>query len=253
MTTAPARRATSLPGPTPTPAPAPARGAVGRRIGWTWLALSSLAIAVYSVSPYLMSSLQALSEQGVGLARTYEHAPAFAQAAFYAHIVAGGIALVVSPFQFWAGLRNRFPKVHRWMGAVALLAIGVAGVCALVIAPFSKAGLAGLVGFGAMGLCWLASGWLALRAIRRRDIRSHRAWMMRAFALTYGAVTLRLWIGLLVFAQVPFAEGGFDFDAAFANAYGLVPFLCWIPNLLIAEWLIARRGLPGFRLVDPRA
>jgi hypothetical protein len=40
----------------------------------------------------------------------------------------------------------------------------------------------------------------------------------------------------------------FDFDSAFANAYAAVPFLAWLPNLVVAEWLIRRRGLPSYRL-----
>jgi len=53
----------------------------------------------------------------------------------------------------------------------------------------------------------------------------------------------------LIFAQIPFAgPDGFDFGAAFDNAYGVVPFLAWIPNLIVAEWLIRRRGLPSYRI-----
>ena len=61
------------------------------------------------------------------------------------------------------------------------------------------------------------------------------------------AVTLRMWIGVLVTVQA-LPGGEFDFEAAFANAYAVVPFLAWLPNLVVAEWLIRRRGLPSFRL-----
>ncbi|GAA4382228.1 hypothetical protein [Agromyces bauzanensis] len=44
--------------------------------------------------------------------------------------------------------------------------------------------------------------------------------------------------------------GAFDLEAAFANAYAVVPFLAWLPNLVVVEWLIRRRGLPAFRLVQ---
>lgn len=225
---------------------APARRA-GTRIGWTWIVLSSLAIAVYAVVPYLTASLAELSETGVGLAGTYEPQPAVVQAAFYAHIVAGGIALVVGPFQFWRGLRDRHRALHRWTGRTYLTAVGIAGVAALVMAPFNDAGLVGFFGFGALAVLWLATGWQAYRAIRRGDVANHRAWMMRNFALTYAAVTLRLWIGVLIGVQV-LPGGDVDFDAVFTNAYAAVPFLAWLPNLIIAEWLIRRRGLPSFRI-----
>lgn len=216
------------------------------RAGWTWVVLSSLAIAVFAVVPYLTASLADLSDAGVGLADTYDGRPAVVQAAFYAHIVAGGLALVVGPFQFWRGLRDRHRSVHRWIGRGYLAAVAIAGVAGLVIAPFSEAGLAGLVGFGTLAVLWLATTWRAYRAIRSGDVANHRAWMMRNFALTYAAVTLRLWLGLLLGLQA--LPGGFDFDAAFANAYGVVPFLAWLPNLVVAEWLIRRRGLPSYRI-----
>lgn len=208
--------------------------------------LSSLAIAVFAIVPYLTASLAELSDAGVGLADTYDGRPAVMQAAFYAHIVAGGLALVAGPFQFWRGLRDRHRAVHRWMGRGYLAAIAIAGVAGLVIAPFSEAGLAGLVGFGTLAVLWLATAWRAYRAIRAGDVPSHRAWMMRNFALTYAAVTLRLWLGVLLGVQA--LPGGFDFESAFANAYGVVPFLAWLPNLVVAEWLIRRRGLPSYRI-----
>ncbi|WP_353813486.1 DUF2306 domain-containing protein [Agromyces sp. SYSU T00266] len=235
--------------PVPTP-PAPSRGRLGARIGWTWILLSSLAIAAFAVGPYLTSSLAALAESGTGgLADHYAAQPAFVLVAFYVHIVAGGLALMASPFQFWRGLRDRAPRVHRWTGRVALVAIAIAGLAGLALAPVSVAGIVGTFGFGALAVLWVASAWRGYRAIRVGDVPSHRAWMMRTFALTYAAVTLRLWLPLLMFAQVPFAgPAGFDADAAFANAYAVVPFLCWLPNLLVAEWLIRRRGLPSYRL-----
>jgi uncharacterized membrane protein len=219
------------------------------RIGWLAVALTSLGIAAFAVTPYLTASLEALSgaESG-GLAASYAGRPWFVLVAFYAHIVAGGIALVVGPFQFWRGLRTRHPLVHRSMGRVYLTAVAIAAVGGIAIAPISQAGLAGLFGFGALGVLWLVTGLRAYRSIRRGDVASHQAWMIRNFALTYAAVTLRLGLFTLILAQVPFSGGEFDFEAAFANAYVAMAFLAWLPNLLVAEWLVRRRGLPSYRL-----
>jgi uncharacterized membrane protein len=237
--------------PSPPPAAARRRGATPRRIatraGWAWIALSSLAIAAFAVVPYLTASLAELSESGAGLAENYADRPAIVQAAFYAHIVAGGLALGAGPFQFWRGLRDRHRSVHRWIGRGYLTAVAISGAAGLVMAPFSEAGIAGFVGFGTLAVLWLGTAWRAYRAIRAGDVGSHRAWMMRNFALTYAAVTLRLWLGVLIGLQA--IPGDFHFDAAFANAYGVVPFLAWLPNLVVAEWLIRRRGLPSYRIV----
>ena len=235
--------------PEVTPTATPHRRRIGARAGWTWVLLSSIGIAAFAVTPYLTSSLAALVESPTsGLASNYVDRPWFVVAAFYAHVVMGGIALVLGPLQFWRGLRTRHPQVHRWTGRIYLVAVAIASVSGLAIAVVNDAGFVGFFGFGTLAVLWFVTGWRAYRAIRRRDIDSHRAWMMRNFALTYAAVTLRIWLPLLILFQVLVPAPGTDFDAVFANAYAAVPFLCWIPNLIVAEWLIRRRGLPSYRL-----
>ena len=74
--------------------------------------------------------------------------------------------------------------------------------------------------------------------------------MIRTMALTYAAVTLRLWTGVLMGVQRPFPHRR-PGERGVQNAYAAVPFLCWLPNLLVAEWLVRRRDLPSVRLVTP--
>lgn len=222
------------------------------RVGWTWVALSSLAIAVYAVTPYLTTPLHELAGDAVGLAGAYEDQPAWVHAAFYVHIVGGGVALLVGPLQFWRWLRERARVVHRAVGRVYLVAVLVGGVASLALAPVNSAGMVGFAGFGTLAVLWIGTAWRGYRAIRSGDVRSHQAWMIRNFSLTYAAVTLRLWTGVLVAAQSPWIVTGADADAAFTNAYAVVPFLAWIPNLVLAEVLVRRRGLPALRIVDDR-
>ncbi|WP_169581894.1 DUF2306 domain-containing protein [Microbacterium thalassium] len=228
------------------------RGRVAARIGWTFVLLTALAVVAFSAAPYFTATLRDLAGAEVGLAPTYADASAFVQAAFYAHVAGGAIALVGGALQFWRGLRERLPQVHRWIGRAYLLGVAVGGFGGLVIAPSSPAGYVGLFGFGALAVLWLGTAWRAYRAIRRRDVPSHQAWMIRNYALTYAGVTLRLWLPLLLLAPLVLGRP-WEFDAAFANAYAAVPFLCWLPNLVVAEWLIRRRGLPSYRLPVGRA
>ncbi|MGI3782708.1 MAG: DUF2306 domain-containing protein, partial [Janthinobacterium lividum] len=60
------------------------------------------------------------------------------------------------------------------------------------------------------------------------DDASHQAWMMRSFALTYAAPTLRLWLFALL---IPHLLLG----VPFASAYAPVPFLSWLPDLVVVE------------------
>jgi uncharacterized membrane protein len=209
--------------------PAPATS-WGRRAGLGWLALSALAIAVFAPLPYALNPLHELAANGNELAVNYAGRPGWARLAFAAHVAFAGLALLLSPLQLVARLRDRAPRVHRAVGRVVLVAIAVAGTAGLVLAPLNLAGPVGTAGFGALAVLWLTFGGLGFAAIRRGDVPAHRRWMLRTFAMTYAAVTLRLWL----FALVPL------FGGDFVRAYALVPFLSWVPNLVVVELLLRR-------------
>lgn len=220
------------------------------RVGWTLVMLTSLAIAGVSLSVYASASLRSLADDGAGLASTYVSAPLPVRGAFYIHVACASLALLLGPWQFSHRLRSARPVVHRSVGVAYLLSVGVASVAALVMAPFNHARMVGFFGFGGLALLWAYTAWRGYDAARRRDLRQHQAWMIRCFALTFAAVTLRSWVGLLIVVQLPFAGSDADPQAMFETAYAAVPFLCWIPNVIVAEWLVRRRGLPSYRLVD---
>ncbi|MGY1706212.1 DUF2306 domain-containing protein [Geodermatophilus sp. SYSU D00697] len=207
-----------------------------RTASW-WVLLSALVVAVYAPLPYALDPLADLAAEGQALAANYVARPPLVRLAFALHVGFGGLALLLSPLQFLHRLRARAPGVHRWVGRLTLVSIAVAGLAGLVLAAHSLAGPVGTAGFGTLALLWLACAATAFRAIRRGDVAAHRRWMVRTFALTYAAVTLRLQLGLLVAVQAGLF--GVDGDTAFGRAYLLVPFLSWVPNLLAAELYLA--------------
>ena len=150
-----------------------------------------------------------------------------------AHLLGGFFALVLGPWQFNSRLRGRAIAVHRWMGRGYVVAVFTSGAAALVLAPRSQEGLVTHVGFGLLAALWLFSTLRAYVAIRRREIVLHRRWMIRSFALTLAAVTLRVWLPLQLAAGIPFHD-----------AYQVVAWLCWVPNLVVAEWIVLRVTSP---------
>jgi uncharacterized membrane protein len=154
----------------------------------------------------------------------------------YSHVFASAVALLLGPFQFSARLRRTRLRLHRWTGRV-YLGVGVllGGLSGLYLAAFAFGGPVARLGFAALALCWLYSGWRAFRAIRRSLIDEHRKWMVRNFSLAFAAVTLRLYLPAALVAGVDFAV-----------AYPVIAWLCWLPNLLAAEWLrrTLQHGLP---------
>ena len=144
------------------------------------------------------------------------------------HVIGGGIVLALGGFQFSSRLRQNYLTLHRNMGRAYLILVAVGGVGALVLAPSADGGLVGRFGFFLLGVAWLFSGWQAYAAVRRGDIQSHKAWMLRNFSMTFGAVTLRIYLGLFAVAGVPFEA-----------SYPVVAWLAWVPNLIIVEWYMA--------------
>lgn len=200
------------------------------RCGWWFLMLTSVGLAIWSwrflvVQPEL---LYPLSPDGIRLGGDAHFFGLLEERwlRFAGHFVFAPLALLVGPFQFVERLRRSRPRVHRALGWVYVGCIAVAGVASLLLAPGSYGGLVTHFGFGMLGGLWLLTTGLALWHARHRRWVQHRDWMVRSFALTYGAVTLRLWIGV-------FMAQGHDFE----STYQTVAWLSWVPNLLIAEWL----------------
>jgi len=144
---------------------------------------------------------------------------------FLLHISASPIALILGLFQFQTRLRKTHPVLHRWSGRVYGLAVLTGGIAGLVLALGSFDRPIAALGFGTLAILWLGATAQAIRLAMTGRIAEHRRWMIRSFALTFAAVTLRLALPFF------FILGGMDY----AEASNFVGWICWIPNLIIAE------------------
>ena len=149
--------------------------------------------------------------------------------ATWSHLLGGAVALVCGPWQFRAALRDAYPRIHRLVGRVYVLAVAVGGLGGLAMAVVSDGGYVTHFGFGMLAISWLFTLAVAFRAIRRRDFNTHRAWMIRNFSLTFAAVTLRLYLAAAGAAGIPFL-----------TAYRVISWLAWVPNLMVVEWFLQR-------------
>ena len=148
--------------------------------------------------------------------------------AFYIHIIFGGIALLIGWIQFSVRLRRKYLKTHRFIGKIYVIAVAMSSMAGLYIAFFATGGLVCVLGFGSLAILWVISNIKAYSTIRQGHIRQHQNWMICNYALTFAAVTLRIWLPLL---------SAFVFHD-FIPAYRVVSWLCWVPNLVIALIII---------------
>lgn len=155
----------------------------------------------------------------------------FARPWLMLHVAGAATALLVGGFQFLPALRRR-RAVHRWMGRVYAAGCIGGGAAGLILAVGTTAGPVAAWGFGLLAVAWLyttSQGWLSARG-RRFD--EHRAWMIRSFALTFGAVTLRIYLPISQVAEIPFQV-----------AYPAIAWLAWVPNLALAELYLRREAV----------
>lgn len=148
---------------------------------------------------------------------------------FYGHIVLGGIALFIGWTQFIRSLRLAKPAVHRAIGKAYVFSVLISGVCGIYIGFFATGGIFSQLGFISLGVIWLVSTTMAYKTIKAGKIQAHQNYMILSYACCFSAVTLRLWLPILI---------GFTGD--FVPAYRIVAWLSWVPNVLIAFYLINR-------------
>lgn len=161
-----------------------------------------------------------------------------------AHILTGSVALALGPLQLVRSIRRR-PRVHRYVGRGYLFAgVFPASVAGLGVAAMTTAGPVAAVGFAVGDVLWFATALLGYRAARARRYRDHERWMLRNLALTFAAVTFRIWLALLIVGQLPVlgpVYGG-DFGSLFHTAYVTTTWLAFVPNVLVVNWWLRSRA-----------
>lgn len=153
------------------------------------------------------------------------------KSAFYIHVFSSCFCLIAGFTQFSDRLMQHFPKIHRSIGlgyvGVILLFSGPSG---LIMSLYANGGIVSQGAFLILSVLWISVTYLGFYYARKRDFKNHRKFMIRSFALTLSALTLRAWKFGIVFA----------FRPPPMDVYMIVAWLGWIPNILIAEWYIRK-------------
>jgi uncharacterized membrane protein len=192
---------------------------------WLVMAFAALAVAGYSATILLAPEIRPPFVGALLAERPF---------AGFVHLAGGAVALVAGALQLNSRLRALFIDLHRWSGRVYLVAVVSGGVAALALSVHSSGGVAAHAGFGLLAVLWTGSAIMAYRYIKQGQIDLHRNWMVRSYALTLAAVTLRVYLPVSVIAGFPMSV-----------AYPAIAWLCWVPNLLLAEWFIRSRFAPA--------
>ncbi len=194
-----------------------------------------IGLIVLSAIP-LISGAFRLSELASGAAITPANARFFAAPLpVVVHIVCAGFYAILGAFQFADGFRRRWPGWHRLAGRLLVgcgLLVGLSGLWMTLFYALPPSDGPLLYVFRLLfGAAMVASIILGFITVRRGDVRGHRAWMARGYALGLGAGTqvVTLAVGEMIAGPPP------------ENSRALLMGAAWAINLAVAEWAIRRR------------
>lgn len=196
-----------------------------KKIFWVLFGFFSITIGLYPLKYFLMNGkvgiLNAKPEWLLNHVVWY--------IAFYIHIVLGGISLLVGWLQFSAKLRSRNVNIHRYIGKIYVVSALFSSFSGSYIALFADGGFWASLGFSCLGIIWFCTTLMAYLTIWNQQIVKHRVLMIYSYAACFAAVTLRIWLPILILII-----------GHFNTAYIIVAWLSWIPNLFVA-YLITKK------------
>ena len=159
-----------------------------------------------------------------------------------AHFFGAGMALLLVPLQLSAVVRRRWPALHRVGGLLSAAAILVGGISGLSLAQHAQGGWSSRLGFSVLSLLWIAVTANGIRLAIAGELARHRRWMAYSIALTAGAVTLRLMLGL----------GAGALHLPFMTVYVTASWASWLINLALCAWLLRLLGRRRLNAAAPR-
>lgn len=154
----------------------------------------------------------------------------FYMTCFYLHIIFGGISLLIGWIQFSKKMRIKYMNLHRWIGKIYIVSVLISGIPGFYIALSASGGLSPKLGFSIGAVLWVVFTYLGYSTIRKGNIEAHKKFMMYSYAGTFGAVTLRIWLPLLIVTL-----------GSFQKAYPIVAWLSWVPNIIVVYFILKKQ------------
>ena len=151
---------------------------------------------------------------------------------FYIHIFAGAFCILTALVQFSRIVLKKAKAIHRWSGRVYVFVVLFLGApTGLYLSFFAKGSIWERSLFMFMASFWFISTFYGLTTILKKNVLSHKVWMIRSYAMTMTAVTFRVY-------HIVFYLLGWDH----LKNYELSLWISVLGNMLIAEWIIYRKS-----------
>lgn len=158
--------------------------------------------------------------------------------AFFSHVYSSILIIILGLTQFSKTIRNQFSFIHRLNGkAYVFLTLVIASPTGLIMAYHANGGFIAQISFAILSVLWFVFTLKAFLFIKKGNFQKHKNFMIRSYALTLSAITLRLYKYAIVSI----------FELPPIDTYKIVSILGWVVNLAIAEMII-RKTIPFKKL-----
>lgn len=149
--------------------------------------------------------------------------------AFYTHVFTSLFTLMAGFTQFSSYVLKHYKKLHRSVGKMYVVAVLFINFpSGLIMAIYANGLLPSKIAFVILDCLWFWFTYKALIEAKRKNIAAHKRFMIRSYALTFSAITLRTWKLVLSYT--------ITIDPL--TLYMIDAWLGFMPNLLFAEWVI---------------
>jgi uncharacterized membrane protein len=151
------------------------------------------------------------------------------KSAFYVHVFSAVLALFAGFTQFSTHFLRQHRNLHKKLGrfyAWNILFINVPS--AMIMAIYANGGYLGKSAFLILDILWFWFTYQAILSVKAGNFKAHKDFMIRSYALTFSAITLRSW--KIILAQTKIVDP--------VNIYVVEAWMGFLPNLIVAEFLI---------------
>jgi uncharacterized membrane protein len=107
------------------------------------------------------------------------------------HMAGGSMALLLGPMQFWPFIRRRFVSFHRLSGKIYMVGIALIGISAGRLSLISSC-VPCRISLFLLTVFAVLSTWFAWRAIKARNMKTHRQMMVRSYVCVIAFVAVRI-------------------------------------------------------------
>ncbi len=107
------------------------------------------------------------------------------------HMAGGTLTIFLGPLQFWRFLRVNYVQLHRSLGKVYMFGVALAGLSALRLSIISRC-IPCRISLFILAVLVLLSTAFAWKAIKARNIKAHRQFMVRSYICVLAFVAVRI-------------------------------------------------------------